>query len=241
MASSYQSFAIEKTPEEQRFEIVTNIVKMLIERRVMNGTILSEMIKTFKQMPINIMKTDSERDTNARKIASKIISNFKDDNTCVFAVDNPPENDSKNYKIIFMLDQKITNVTKSSIIGDYLFKNQSEHKIIVVGEIAHRPKQIILSNYPLVEVFTRDELMINLIDHIYQPIFSLLSNEENKKMLDEYMLKKKELPWIFVTDPISRYYKATIGQIFKIYRASETSGISVYYRVVIREIVQKTK
>lgn len=241
MASGYQSSAIEKTPEEQRFEVITNIVKMLVERRVMNGLPLSDMVKTYKQMPIDIMKTDITRDTHARKIASKIISNLKDDNTCVFAVDNPPENDSKNYKIIFMVDQKISNVSKSSVIGDYLFKNQSEHKIIVVSEIAHRPKQVILSNYPLVEVFTIDELMINLADYIYQPIFALMSADESKAMLDEYMLKKKELPWIFVTDPIARYYKATIGQIFKIYRTSETSGLSVYYRVVIRKIVQKTK
>lgn len=239
MSNSFLSSAIEKTSEEQRFDIVTNIVKMLVERGVIKGQTLSRMINDFSDVPIDVFKTNEERDQHAKKIATSLLSHFKDDNTCSFTIDNPQENDSKNYKIVLLLDQKVANVTKSSVIADYLFKNQAEHKIIVVNDINTRSRHDVIMKFPLVEVFKQSELMINIVDHIFQPIFMVLSQDECKQMLEEYDIKKNRLPWIFVTDPISRYYKLTIGQIIRVYRYSETSGLAVTYRIVTREIAQK--
>ena len=45
-------------------------------------------------------------------------------------------------------------------------------------------------------------------------------------------IKKKDMSKINVTDPVSRYYNAKVGDIFKIIRASVTSGYSTHYRLV---------
>jgi DNA-directed RNA polymerase I, II, and III subunit RPABC1 len=61
-----------------------------------------------------------------------------------------------------------------------------------------------------------------------------LSDEDTKKVLEEYSAKKKEMPRIYVTEPVSRYFNAKIGQIFRISRPSETAVESPYHRLVIK-------
>ena len=41
------------------------------------------------------------------------------------------------------------------------------------------------------------------------------------------------MPKIKVTDPVSRYYNAKVGNIVKIKRFSGTSGFNITYKVVI--------
>jgi DNA-directed RNA polymerase I, II, and III subunit RPABC1 len=41
------------------------------------------------------------------------------------------------------------------------------------------------------------------------------------------------LPKILGSDPVSKYFGARKGQVFKITRNSESSGKTVYYRVVV--------
>jgi DNA-directed RNA polymerase subunit H (RpoH/RPB5)/uncharacterized coiled-coil protein SlyX len=210
-----QLLPLEISFAKQKNIILENISKMLIERGVVKSDI-QEFIKY-------------------------VISKLKDDDTCEIEINNPSEDDSKVYKIILLLDQKISTIAKTSIIGEYLYKS-SNHKIIIVNEITPRAKQTIISNFPLVEIFLKKELMFNLIESIYIPKHILLSNIEAEQVLSEYKLQKKDLPRIFVSDPVARYYKAKLGQIFRIIRPSETSGFSNYYRIVIREsIIKKSK
>jgi DNA-directed RNA polymerase I, II, and III subunit RPABC1 len=51
--------------------------------------------------------------------------------------------------------------------------------------------------------------------------------------MEEYLVKPKELPRIYVYDPIARYYYAKNGDIFRIERPSLTSGVAVVYRLVV--------
>ncbi len=57
-------------------------------------------------------------------------------------------------------------------------------------------------------------MMINIIEHISVPNHQLLTEEEVKNILFEYTAKRKEVPHMLVTDPISRYYNAKVGQMF---------------------------
>jgi DNA-directed RNA polymerase I, II, and III subunit RPABC1 len=243
MTSTFQSLPIEKTLDEQRFIVAINIIKMLIERGVINGVSLAqEMIDianlTNSSGNIDDIKNHS-RNSNVEELARKLVDSFKDDGSSQITVDNPQPNDSKVYKIVYLFDQKITTTAKTSVIGDYLYKNTSEHKIIIVDSIQNKTRLTIQKDFPMVEVFIRDEMMFCLVEHMYQPLFQLLSPAEAEKIMTEYQLKKREFPRMFFSDPISRYYKASIGQIFKIYRPSETSGVAVYYRIVIQDIALK--
>lgn len=241
MASTFQSIPIEKTYDEQRFIVAINIIKMLIERGVINGVSLTNEMKEISTLTtgnIDDIK-NHKRNSNVEELATKLLESFTDDGSSLITIDNPPPNDSKVYRIVYLFDQKITTTAKTSVIGDYLYKNISEHKIIIVDSVQNKTRLTIQKDFPLTEVFTRDEMMFCLVEHMYQPLFQLLSPQEADKVMSEYQLKKREFPRIFFSDPISRYYKASIGQIFKIFRPSETSGFAIYYRIVIQDIAQK--
>lgn len=211
-----QLLPVEISFDKQKNIVLENIAKMLIERGVIT------------------------KDLNAT--ISHIQTNLKDDDTCILTIDSPRENDSQKYHIILLFDQKVTTVTKSSMMGDYIYKNPTEHKIIIVNDITSRARQTVQNNFPLVEIFLKKEMMFNIVESVYVPKHVLLSTEDANKVLSEYGLQKKDLPRIFISDPISRYYNASLGQIFRIIRPSETSGVSNYYRIVVREsAVKKSK
>ena len=66
-----------------------------------------------------------------------------------------------------------------------------------------------------------------ILNDLTSEIWNILS-------LEEYEIKKREMPKMFVSEPISRYYNAKIGQIFTIIRSSEISGQAPYHRLVIK-------
>lgn len=88
------------------------------------------------------------------------------------------------------------------------------------------------------EIFLIENLQINILKHELQPKFVLFTNEQKEKLLEHKKWQEKNLPKIKLDDPISRYYNAKVGQIFKITRKSmvgrnKTSSQGVYYRIVV--------
>lgn len=202
---------IEYSQEECTKIILTNVLKMISERGLID--------KSKLESHINTLTSKYEEETH------------------VIPLDK--EYDKYNEINIIMFNQKISAATHSSEIGDYLYKNANKYKIIIADSIASRARQTIQNSFQNIEVFTRDELMFNLIDHVYVPKHELLSNEEAEKVINEYGAQKKMLPRIFASDPVARYYNAKVGQVFRIIRPSELSGYSNYYRLVIKAVSTK--
>ena len=50
---------------------------------------------------------------------------------------------------------------------------------------------------------------------------------------NSYKLKKVEMPKMFSTDPVARYYNLKENDIIRIIRPSITSGYTVFYRIII--------
>lgn len=219
MASLSQLLAIEVSYEKRKEIIITNIIKMLLERNVIN-----------KRNDID-------------KYIESIILNLKDNDTCDVKVDHPEEPGNNIYHIILLLDQKITTITKTSVIGEHLYekgeKKSKEHKIIIVDDISPRARQAIQVNFPTIEVFLRKEQMFNIVDSIYVPKHILLSPEEGEQVLKEFGLQKKDMPKILTNDPIVLYFHAKIGQIFRILRPSETAGYATFYRIVVKNTISE--
>jgi DNA-directed RNA polymerase subunit H (RpoH/RPB5) len=92
-----------------------------------------------------------------------------------------------------------------------------------------------------ITIFQGDYLLFNITKHFLVPKHHLMENEEMKDFLKD---KEKgfvhKLPKIYESDPISRFYGAKVGQIFKIIREnlSDDSMIrySEFYRYVVPEI-----
>jgi DNA-directed RNA polymerase I, II, and III subunit RPABC1 len=86
--------------------------------------------------------------------------------------------------------------------------------------------------YANVEIFYQPHMVINITKHVFQPIFYLLSKEEEEEFLQKYNITKAKAPKMLKTDPIAKYYGAKQDQVFKITRRSGVSGEVDYYRVV---------
>jgi len=153
------------------------------------------------------------------------------------------ESDDLTYKLklvdervfyVKLLSQKITGISKTSLIGEFLNLYKSYPKIIVVSSVTSNAIAIIKNDYIDTEIFLEKELMIDIVQHIAVPKHELLSEEESKKVLDAYLLRKKQVPKIFVTDPISKYFNAKPGNIFRISGPSPTAVLSIRYRLVVK-------
>jgi DNA-directed RNA polymerase subunit H len=79
----------------------------------------------------------------------------------------------------------------------------------------------------------------NVLEHELVPEHHLLPEKEVDKILGEVGLTKDQLPRMRLSDPCIRALDAICGpveegMIVKIVRRSETSGMSVCYRLVVR-------
>lgn len=212
-----QLLPIEKNSESKKNTILTNIIKMLTERKLLDKSKQDQYIK-------------------------KLIETQSDDQTYRINLDYPYDKDNKTM-IIRLINQKITSISKSASISDLLTTYKTQPKIIVVTSINPKSRYLIQldeTSYPNTEIFLEKELLINIVDHVSQPKFQLLTEEEAKEVLRVYHAKRRDIPKILVTDPISLYYNAKPGHMFRIIRPSETAGEAVSYRLVIKGQIKDT-
>lgn len=72
-------------------------------------------------------------------------------------------------------------------------------------------------------------------EHVMVPEHKVLSDEEKEELLEKYNIVPKQLPKIYDSDPVVEELGASVGDVLKIIRDSDTAGKSVYYRLVIEE------
>lgn len=217
MSLNPELIPVKKDAETIRREVLTNIVKMCFSR----GLILEKSIKKHLED----------------------IKKINDDDVYIFKLDKEVKSDStdKKYKDKFnnlqlavkIIHQKIQGITKMPIIKDFVTQYSSCHKIFVFDGISDKAKTS-LTELPNTEVFEEAFLMLNIIDHIDSPRYELLTEDQEKEVMDTYILKKKEMKKILTTDPIVFYFNLKRGNIIRIIRPSEQAGNSVDYRIVAK-------
>jgi len=73
----------------------------------------------------------------------------------------------------------------------------------------------------------------NVLDHVTVPNHDILDSSDVKTVLSTYNAKLEDLPKIKINDPVIREIGASVGDVVRITRSSETGGKVYYYRLVI--------
>lgn len=207
MQSNVHLLPIIKDNETIRKTILTNIIKMLCERKLLNKQEWMTKIDSFI----------AEQNENQHYIVN--IDNKNDNST-----------DTIHIKLIF---QKISNIGNSPIIMDFIKDYANVNKIIIVDEISDKMSKY-FDAYKKIEVFTKHFFMINIIDHICSPKYEILTDDEMDLFKKEYGIAKSKMKKMYEKDPIALYYNAKHGQIIRIIRSSSQTGTAIDYRVVIK-------
>lgn len=84
------------------------------------------------------------------------------------------------------------------------------------------------------ESMKEEVIKFNVIEHELVPKHEVMSPEEVKALLKRYHVRLEQLPQILTSDPLVRILGAKPGDVIKITRKSPISGISYYYRCVVR-------
>jgi len=145
----------------------------------------------------------------------------------------------KKEKIYIHFHNEIKNFSKNDLIN--IMKNiilkyddQNINIILILREKENSAvsKELSKNTYKNVEIFLRKNMIFNITKHVYVPKHIILTENEEKELLEKYYTTKGKLPKISKTDPIAKYYGMKSDQICKIIRKSPEVGEYVYYRVV---------
>ncbi len=132
---------------------------------------------------------------------------------------------------IYIQNAKITSVVQGTPLDDYLSNNIDIHKIIICKDVAKKVIKQIVYEYKNAEFFFETEFLEDIPAKHYVPEHQIITEEEKTELLSKFA--DTELAKILVTDMMSRYYGAKIGDIFRIIRPSTTAGQNVFYRKVV--------
>jgi DNA-directed RNA polymerase subunit H len=74
---------------------------------------------------------------------------------------------------------------------------------------------------------------IDILEHELVPKHEVLSKSEKEGLFDKFKITKDNLPKILSSDPVVKAINAKTGDVLKITRKSDTTGESLYYRLVV--------
>ncbi len=130
-----------------------------------------------------------------------------------------------NNIIIFNSNDSLT-IHSLKLFLKIMNDNDIRHCIIIYKDkITPSAKKIIDISEFEIEVFTYDEMSINITNHKYYFPHIKINDQEKKELLDKY---GKHLPIILKTDPVVRYLNFKKGDILKIIRKDNF----IHYRLV---------
>jgi len=215
-----------------------------------------EASKPIKQLLVAGIMNDSQIKELELKNLLKMLNarNIIDDNNvstyALAAFNTIDQNDETSFKLnqseaekmgsqiinVKFISRKLTTIRKVIDIEDFM--DRPEYKFVIVDNIAQKAANQI-TDYKNTELFYSVELQINLIDHILIPKHFKLSPEEVEQLEIAYQFDKKNAKRMCIDDPVAKYYKAQVGDLFRIERPSTSAGYIVDYRCVVNQSIYK--
>lgn len=164
--------------------------------------------------------------------------------------------DAENTKQVIVVFVVVDKFKKEDMLKwyDYAIKKAKEkrlntHLLIVLAgkanstlekvkaEKNHVNKQVKVGDtqtvYVYGELWQATSLQYNVTESNLVPKHRLMHPDDVSKLLTEMKLVKTQLPKIKHNDPVARYFGARPGEVMKVERITESSGVSFYYRMVV--------
>ena len=139
--------------------------------------------------------------------------------------------------IVIKIDDAKVGINTVKYIASSLEDYKVNHAIVLynnsITAFAKNSLETLFKEGNKIEFFLYEELMYNVTKHKLVPQHILLSQSEKKEVLKAYSVSEKKVPFILRTDPVSRYFGAQSGQLFKIIRDSNVTYKSISYRIVV--------
>jgi DNA-directed RNA polymerase subunit H (RpoH/RPB5) len=199
--------------------IINNLKEMLIDR--------GDNIDEFDEHEVDIDREDFYNDKN-------IIEFHTSNTTIIFALTRKLRRSIlEELKDLASVD--ITNFTnkyndKLNII--IVFNNDTISTPILVQ--LNKYDKMLQKKGGTLQYFHIKNLLFNPTKHQLVPRHVKLSNEEVTEMMDKYLIRGKiQLPYILHNDPIAKWLGLKQGDVIKIERYNENSGLAYYYRVCV--------
>ena len=73
----------------------------------------------------------------------------------------------------------------------------------------------------------------NILDHNFVPKHTIINEKEIVELLKTYNISIKQLPKVFINDPVVKALNAKKGDVIKIVRKSPSAKEAVFYRVIV--------
>jgi DNA-directed RNA polymerase subunit H (RpoH/RPB5) len=195
--------------------IINNIKEMLVER--------GDDISLFEEHELSVDKEEYENDRN-------IIEFQTSKTTVIFALTKKLRkyvmDELKNYE--GDINNFITKYgNKKNVI--LIFNNDTISQPVITQ--LNKYDKLFQKNDGQLQYFHAQQIMFNPTKHEYVPKHIKLSEKEANEFMNEYMIKSKlYMPFILHNDPIAKWLGLKQGDIVKIVRYNENSGVSFYYR-----------
>ena len=136
----------------------------------------------------------------------------------------------KNLIVLFSEEDSI-GIKPILALTERMSDMKLRHCILVYPKTVTAPaKKSILKGKLRIELFSDDELVMNITKHRLMPKHTLLNAGEKEALFQESDLKESQLTRILPTDPMAKYLGARRGDVIKVVRRSETAGRSIMYR-----------
>lgn len=130
-------------------------------------------------------------------------------------------------------------ITKLGISDTYECKPNTLTKSIIIVELGVTPStkseiKTLQKRGIHIDVFTLQEMQINVTKHFYVPLHTICSFKEKKKIMKEYAITKKDFPEICVTEPTIKHLCVPKGTLIRITEPSTTQigEFSITFRLV---------
>jgi len=161
-----------------------------------------------------VTKTCSEKLNNLYK--ESIIK--EDDSLLVIMYNSIPENIEKSIEEMYISGKEyIKSIELPENLETYLSDPNNQYSYEHIRNI---------------HIFHLDELSIDILSNNYVPKHKCIRDKDTiNEIIKKNNCSLSQLPQILRTDPVSKRFRISSGDIFEIERVTQTGGIRKYYRV----------